>query len=65
MIKIVKDIRWLASGPRAAPAELKPHSKRTRKLDLPGRVNPTQCESMVMACIQTLGDDTATGITGS
>jgi fumarate hydratase class II len=32
---------------------------------MPGKVNPTQCEAMVMVCIQVLGDDTAMGMAGS
>jgi fumarate hydratase class II len=32
---------------------------------MPGKVNPTQCEAMVMVCIQVLGDDTAIGFAGS
>jgi fumarate hydratase class II len=26
---------------------------------MPGKVNPTQCEAMVMICIQVMGEDTA------
>lgn len=32
---------------------------------MPGKVNPTQCEAMVMVCIQVLGDDAAVGMAGS
>jgi len=32
---------------------------------MPGKVNPTQCEAMVMVCIQVLGDDAAMGMAGS
>ena len=32
---------------------------------MPGKVNPTQCEAMIMVCIQVLGNDAAIGIAGS
>ena len=32
---------------------------------MPGKVNPTQEEAMVMVCIQVMGYDNAVGIAGS
>jgi fumarate hydratase class II len=32
---------------------------------MPGKVNPTQCEAMVMICIQVIGDDAAVAFAGS
>ena len=32
---------------------------------MPGKVNPTQEEAMVMVCIQVMGNDNAVGIAGS
>ena len=32
---------------------------------MPGKVNPTQCEAMVMVCIQVLADDSAIAFAGS
>jgi fumarate hydratase class II len=32
---------------------------------MPGKVNPTQCEAMVMIAIQVLGDDSAVAFAGS
>src|SRR5271167_1490167 len=32
---------------------------------MPGKVNPTQCEAMVMIAIQVLGNDTAVAFAGS
>ncbi len=32
---------------------------------MPGKVNPTQCEAMVMVCIQVIGEDTAVAFAGS
>ena len=32
---------------------------------MPGKVNPTECEAMVMICIQVIGDDAAVAFAGS
>jgi fumarate hydratase, class II len=32
---------------------------------MPGKVNPTQCEAIVMICIQVIGDDSAVAFAGS
>ena len=32
---------------------------------MPGKVNPTQEEAMVMVCIQVIGNDNAVAIAGS
>jgi fumarate hydratase class II len=32
---------------------------------MPGKVNPTQCEAMIMVCIQVYGNDTSVAIAGS
>jgi len=32
---------------------------------MPGKVNPTQCEALVMICIQVIGDDAAVAFAGS
>lgn len=32
---------------------------------MPGKVNPTQSEAMIMVCIQVIGNDTAVGIAGA
>jgi fumarate hydratase class II len=65
LMKIANDIRWLASGPRAGIGELRLPANEPGSSIMPGKVNPTQCEAMVMVCIQVLGDDTAVGIAGS
>lgn len=65
LMKVANDIRWLASGPRAGLAELKLPANEPGSSIMPGKVNPTQCEAMVMVCIQVLGDDAAMGMAGS
>jgi fumarate hydratase class II len=32
---------------------------------MPGKVNPTQCEAMIMVCIQVQGNDTAVAVAGA
>jgi len=32
---------------------------------MPGNVNPTQCEAIVMICIQVIGDDNVVAVAGS
>jgi fumarate hydratase class II len=65
LMKIANDIRWLASGPRCGIAELVVPANEPGSSIMPGKVNPTQCEAMVMVCIQVLGDDTAVAFAGS
>jgi fumarate hydratase class II len=65
LMKIANDIRWLASGPRCGLSELVLPANEPGSSIMPGKVNPTQCEAMVMVCIQVLGDDCATAFAGS
>jgi fumarate hydratase class II len=65
LMKIANDIRWLASGPRAGLAELRLPANEPGSSIMPGKVNPTQCEAMVMVCIQVLADDVGLAIAGS
>ena len=65
LMKIANDMRWLASGPRTGFAELVLPANEPGSSIMPGKVNPTQCEAMVMIAIQVLGDDSAVGIGGA
>jgi fumarate hydratase class II len=65
LMKIANDIRWLASGPRTGIGELKLPANEPGSSIMPGKVNPTQCEAMVMVCIQVIGDDGAVAFAGS
>ena len=65
LMKIANDMRWLASGPRCGLGELKLPANEPGSSIMPGKVNPTQCEAMVMICIQVIGEDTATAFAGS
>jgi fumarate hydratase class II len=65
LMKISNDIRWLASGPRCGLSELILPANEPGSSIMPGKVNPTQCEAMVMVCIQVLADDAAVAFAGS
>ena len=65
LTKIADDIRWLGSGPRAGLAELILPPNEPGSSIMPGKVNPTQCEAMMMVCIQVMGNDAAVAVAGS
>ena len=65
LFKIADDIRWLGSGPRTALGELILPENEPGSSIMPGKVNPTQCEAMIMVCVQVYGNDTSVAIAGS
>ena len=65
LLKITNDIRWMASGPRSGIGELIIPSNEPGSSIMPGKVNPTQCESLSQVCVQVMGNDVAIGIAGS
>jgi fumarate hydratase class II len=65
LMKIANDMRWLASGPRCGLGELILPANEPGSSIMPGKVNPTQCEAMVMICIQVIGEDNAVAFAGS
>jgi fumarate hydratase class II len=65
LMKIANDLRWLGSGPRAGVHELVLPSNEPGSSIMPGKVNPTQEEAMVMVCIQVIGEDNAVAFAGS
>ncbi|MFB7531857.1 class II fumarate hydratase [Streptomyces sp. NPDC056178] len=65
LMKIANDIRWLASGPRCGLDELVLPANEPGSSIMPGKVNPTQCEAMVMVCIQVLSEDEAIAFAGT
>jgi fumarate hydratase, class II len=65
LMKIANDLRWLGSGPRAGLHELILPSNEPGSSIMPGKVNPTQEEAMVMVCIQVIGEDNAVAFAGS
>ena len=65
LIKIADDLRWLASGPRSGLGELLLPENEPGSSIMPGKVNPTQSEAMIMVCIQVFGNDAAVAMGGS
>ena len=61
LTKIANDVRWLASGPRSGQGEIAIPENEPGSSIMPGKVNPTQCEALTMACCQVMGNDVALG----
>ena len=65
LTKIANDVRWLASGPRSGIGELVIPENEPGSSIMPGKVNPTQSESMTMVCGQVFGNDVAVNFGGA
>lgn len=65
LMKMANDIRMSASGPRSGIGEIIIPSNEPGSSIMPGKVNPTQTESMTMVCAQIMGNDTTITIAGS
>jgi fumarate hydratase class II len=65
LMKIANDLRWLGSEPRAGLHELVLPSNEPGSSIMPGKVNPTQEEAMVMVRIHVIGKDNAVAFAGS
>ena len=65
LMKIADDLRWLGSGPRCGLGELRLPENEPGSSIMPGKVNPTQCEAMIMVGIQVIGNDVAVTTAGS
>lgn len=59
LFKIANDIRWMASGPRCGIGELILPANEPGSSIMPGKVNPTQCEALMMIAIQVMSNDVA------
>jgi fumarate hydratase class II len=65
LMKIANDIRWLASGPRCGLGELVIPENEPGSSIMPGKVNPTQAESLTMVAVQVMGNNTAVQLASS
>ena len=65
MMKIANDVRWLASGPRCGLGEILIPENEPGSPIMPGKVNPTQCESVTMVAVQVIANDVAVGMAAS
>lgn len=59
LYKIANDIRFLSCGPRSGISELNIPANEPGSSIMPGKVNPTQVESLTMVAIQIMANDFA------
>ena len=62
LTKLANDLRWLSSGPRAGLGELQLPENEPGSSIMPGKVNPTQPEAILMLCCQVMGNDVTLSI---
>jgi fumarate hydratase class II len=65
LIKIANDVRWLASGPRSGLGELSIPANEPGSSIMPGKINPTQSEALIMAGLRVLANDVAVNFGGA
>jgi fumarate hydratase class II len=65
LYKIANDLRWLGSGPRTGLHELFLPSNEPGSSIMPGKVNPTQAEAMLMVAISVMASDVAVTMGGA
>src|SRR5580693_539038 len=65
LFKIANDLRWLGSGPRTGIHELLFPENEPGSSIMPGKVNPTQAEAMLMVAIQVIASDVAITMGGA
>jgi fumarate hydratase, class II len=65
LFKIANDFRWLGSGPRTGIHELILPENEPGSSIMPGKVNPTQAEAMLMVAIQVIASDVAVTMGGT
>jgi fumarate hydratase class II len=64
LFKVANDVRWLASGPRCGIGEISIPENEPGSSIMPGKVNPTQAEALMMAAAQVMGNDVTVGVAG-
>jgi len=65
LFKIANDMRWLGSGPRTGLMELILPANEPGSSIMPGKVNPTQAEALLMVCIEIMASDVAVQMGGA
>jgi fumarate hydratase, class II len=65
LFKIANDLRWLGSGPRTGIGELIFPANEPGSSIMPGKVNPTQAEAMLMVAIEVISSDVAVTMGGA
>jgi fumarate hydratase, class II len=65
LFKFANDMRWLGSGPRSGLGELILPPNEPGSSIMPGKVNPTQAEALLMVCLQVRGNDSVVAAAGA
>ncbi|MHA2304311.1 MAG: lyase family protein, partial [Candidatus Hodarchaeales archaeon] len=65
LMKIANDIRWLGSGPRNGLGELILPVNEPGSSIMPGKINPTQAESVTQVVARVIGNDVTISFAGS
>jgi fumarate hydratase, class II len=65
LYKISNDIRLLSSGPRAGLGEIILPPNEPGSSNMPGKINPTQCEALAMVSVQVMANDMAVSMGGA
>jgi fumarate hydratase class II len=64
LMKIANDIRWMSSGPTSGLAEITLPAIQPGSSIMPGKVNPVQCEAVMMVAAQVMGNHVTVTIGG-
>jgi fumarate hydratase class II len=65
LLKIVNDLRWMASGPNTGLAEIRLPDLQPGSSIMPGKVNPVLPEAVSQVVAQVYGNDAAVAFAGS
>ncbi|WP_035803113.1 class II fumarate hydratase [Kitasatospora mediocidica] len=65
LTKIVNDLRWMASGPRAGLGEINLPDLQPGSSIMPGKVNPVIPEVVAMVAAQVVGNDATVAMAGA
>jgi fumarate hydratase class II len=65
LTKIGNDVRLLSSGPRGGLGEITLPANEPGSSIMPGKVNPTQAEALLMVAAQVVGNDVTVSLAGA
>lgn len=65
LFKIANDFRLMASGPRCGLNEINLPENEPGSSIMPGKINPTQIESLTMVALQVMGNDNTVSMANS
>lgn len=65
LFSVANNIRWLASGPRCAFAEIRLPDLQPGSSIMPGKVNPVLCESLMQVAARVMGNDQTIAFCGA